>query len=139
MAKFKLDHVAVAVSNLDEAVDNFQSKLGIPCEKIEEVAAEKVKVAFFDLGGPHLELVSPTESESAMGRSLEKRGEGLHHICLEVDDIVSTMNLIKLAGLEMTTEEPTPGSRGTKITFIKPKGMHKVLIELVEKPKSDNP
>ena len=78
-----------------------------------------MKVAFFDMGGPHLELVMPTDPESAMGRSLEKRGEGLHHICLEVENLTATMEILKLAGLEFTSDAPTPGARGTKITFIK--------------------
>ncbi len=130
---FKLDHIAVAIRDMDEAVRDFETKLGITCERIEDVPAEKSKVAFFDLGGAHLELITPLSEQSALAKSLEARGEGLHHICLEVADIEKTMAVMKAAGLRLVTETPNIGAGGSKIVFVHPKTMHGVLIELVEK------
>lgn len=133
--KFKLDHIAVAVRDLDAAKANFEDKLGLKCEHTEEVPTQKARVAFFDVGGPHIELVAPTEKGSAIDRSIEKRGEGLHHICLEVEDIEATLALAKAAGLQLINEEPVPGAKGTRVAFAHPKALNGVMVELVEKPK----
>ena len=133
--KFKLDHIAVAVRDLDEARAGFEDKLGLTCAHVEVVPTEKAKVAFFDLGGPHLELVSPTEPGSAIDRSIAKRGEGLHHICLEVEDIEATLALAKAAGLELINDTPRPGAQGTRVAFVHPKALSGVMVELVEKPR----
>jgi methylmalonyl-CoA epimerase len=135
MARFKLDHVAIAVRDMAAAVEDFEAKLGIACERIEDVPDEKSKVAFFDVGGAHLELITPLESGSALSRSLEQRGEGLHHVCLEVENIETTVTALKAAGLRTVTEKPNEGAGGTRIIFLHPKVMHGVLIELVEKPR----
>lgn len=133
---FKLDHIAVAVRDMELAVADFERKLGLACERIEEVPDERSKVAFFDIGGAHLELITPLDPGSALARSLDRRGEGLHHICLEVPDIERTMEAMKAAGLELVTDKPNTGAGGSKIIFVHPKTMHGVLIELVEKPKA---
>ncbi|MCA9555479.1 MAG: methylmalonyl-CoA epimerase [Myxococcales bacterium] len=133
--KFKLDHIAVAVRDLDKARAGFEEKLGLSCEHVEEVPTEKARVAFFDVGGPHIELVSPTEAGSAIDRSIEKRGEGLHHICLEVEDIEATLALAKAAGLELINDTPRPGAKGTRVAFVHPKALSGVMVELVEKPR----
>lgn len=130
---FKLDHIAVAVANLETAVENFEKKLGLECEHVEEVPSEKAKVAFFDVGGAHLELVSAATSGSAIARSIEKRGEGLHHICLEVDDIEAALALAKAAGLRLVNEAPVPGAKGSRVAFIHPKSLNGVMVELVQK------
>ena len=132
--KIRLDHVAVAVSDIKQAIDAFEASLGIECEKTEEVPTEFAQVAFFDLGGPHLELVQPTSEDSAMGKSLQKRGEGLHHICLEVENIEIAMAAMKSKGIRLINDEPRPGANNSKICFVHPKSMNGVLIELVEKP-----
>src|SRR5262245_40152448 len=132
---FRLDHIAVAVQDMRAAVDDFETKLGMKCDRIEDVPDEKSKVAFFDLGGAHIELITPLEAGSPLSRSLEQRGEGLHHICLEVADIDATVKALKLAGLRTVTETPNVGAGGSKIIFLHPKAMHGVLIELVEKAK----
>jgi len=133
--KFKLDHIAVAVRDLDKARAGFEEKLGLSCEHVEEVPTEKARVAFFDVGGPHIELVSPTEEGSAIDRSIQKRGEGLHHICLEVEDIEATLALAKAAGLELINDTPRPGAKGTRVAFVHPKALSGVMVELVEKPR----
>lgn len=132
----KLDHIAVAVRDLSAAVEDFEAKLGLACERVEDVPSERARVAFFDLGGAHLELVMPTSDESAMGRSLAKRGEGLHHICLEVADIDRAIAALRASGLALVNDEATPGAGGSRIVFVHPKSMHGVLIELVEKPRA---
>lgn len=139
MTTFKLDHVAVAVSDIDGAVENFEKKLGVTCERVEEVPTEKAKVAFFDLGGAHLELVASTEAGSSISRSIEKRGEGLHHICLEVSDIEATLAIVKLAGIRLVNEAPVPGAGGTRVAFLHPKSLNGVLVELVERPAAAEP
>jgi methylmalonyl-CoA/ethylmalonyl-CoA epimerase len=130
--RFKLDHVAIAVRDAESAAKNFE-KLGLEVERVEEVADQKARVAFFDVGGAHLELVAPIE-EGAISRSIEKRGEGLHHICLEVDDLEEALAMVKAAGIGLVDEKPRPGAGGTKIAFLHPKGLNGVLVELVEKP-----
>jgi methylmalonyl-CoA/ethylmalonyl-CoA epimerase len=132
---FKLDHIAVAVRDMKLAVDDFEAKLGMKCDRIEDVPDEQSQVAFFDLGGAHLELITPLSAGSPLARSLEQRGEGLHHICLEVQDIGATVTALKAAGLRTVTEKPNEGAGGSKIIFLHPKAMHGVLIELVEKAK----
>lgn len=134
--KFKLDHIAVAVRDLDQAKANFEERLGLTCEHVEEVPTEKAKVAFFDVGGPHIELVASTEPGAAIDRSIEKRGEGLHHICLEVEDIEATLAFAKAAGLKLINESPVPGAKGTRVAFAHPKALNGVMVELVEKPQS---
>ena len=132
---FKLDHIAVVVRDIDQAVKNFEAKLGLQCEKVEDVPGEKARVAFFDVGGAHIELVASAVPGSPLERSLEKRGEGLHHICLEVQDIEATLAMAKVAGLSLINETAVPGAKGSKIAFVHPKGLNGVLLELVEKPK----
>jgi len=132
--KMRLDHIAVAVAEIAEAVRDFEEKLGLPCEKVEHVPGERATVAFFDLGGPHLELVAPDPGDSPMRRSLDKRGEGLHHICLEVEDLELALAALSEKGVRLVDERPKPGSRGSKVAFVHPKSLHGVLVELVEKP-----
>jgi methylmalonyl-CoA/ethylmalonyl-CoA epimerase len=131
--KMRLDHVAVAVADIAQAVADFEQKLGLPCEKVESVPTEHATVAFFNLGGPHLELVAPDTTDSAMGRSLEKRGEGLHHICIEVEDIERALAALAEKGVRLVNESPVPGAGGSRVAFVHPKSMHGVLIELVQK------
>jgi methylmalonyl-CoA/ethylmalonyl-CoA epimerase len=137
--RFKLDHIAVAVRDLQAAIGNFEGKLGLACERVERVPTEKAEVAFFDVGGGHLELVASTEPGSAISRSIEKRGEGLHHVCLEVDDLEGALALAKAAGLPLVNEAPVPGARGSRVAFLHPKGLNGVMVELVERAREEPP
>jgi methylmalonyl-CoA/ethylmalonyl-CoA epimerase len=130
---FKLDHIAVAVKDMKASVEDFEAKLGMRCERIEDVPDERAQVAFFDIGGAHLELITPLDPEAPLQRSLDQRGEGLHHICLVVEDIEKTVSAMRAAGLRTVTEKPNIGAGGRKIIFVHPKAMHGVLIELTEK------
>ncbi|MBI4818570.1 MAG: methylmalonyl-CoA epimerase [Deltaproteobacteria bacterium] len=132
----KLDHVAIAVSDLEAAIEAFRDKLGLELERVEHVDSEGARVAFFPIGDAHLELVSPARPDASIARSIEKRGEGLHHVCFEVTDVVSEMERLTSRGVTMTNTKPTPGAGGSRVAFVHPKSMNGVLVELVEKPKS---
>ncbi|MBI2373428.1 MAG: methylmalonyl-CoA epimerase [Deltaproteobacteria bacterium] len=132
----KLDHVAIAVSDLEAAIVAFRDQLGLTLEHVETVEAEGARVAFFPVGDAHLELVSPARPDAAIARSIEKRGEGLHHVCFEVANIDSEIQRLLERGAALTSNAPTPGAGGSRVTFVHPKSMNGVLVELVEKPKS---
>jgi len=124
-----LDHVAILVSDLDAAIALFRDVYGLALSEVEEVPTEKVKVAIFGHGAGRIELVSPMGPDSPMAKAIEKRGEGLHHICLEVPDIASAMAALKSRGA------PRPGAGGAQVAFVHPKGSRGVLVELRQGPK----
>jgi methylmalonyl-CoA/ethylmalonyl-CoA epimerase len=132
----RIDHIAVVVQNLDAALRVYRDVLGLPVERVEEVPAENVKVAFLPLpeGDGEIELVQPTTDDSGIARYLAKRGEGMHHICIEVGSIQAAMAEMAANGLQVLEEEPRLGSQGQKYVFIHPKSAHGVLIELYERP-----
>jgi methylmalonyl-CoA/ethylmalonyl-CoA epimerase len=131
----RIDHVAIVVRDLDAALRVYRDVLGLPLQRVEEVPAEKVKVAFLPLpqGDGEVELVQPTADDTGIARFLEKRGEGMHHICFEVDDIQAAMADLAANGLQILEEKPRLGSQGQKYVFIHPKTAHGVLIELYER------
>lgn len=125
-----LDHVAIAVKDLDVAVKYYVDVLGFAPPELEEVPEQKVKTAIFGHGMGRIELICPTDSSSGVAKFLEKRGEGLHHVCVEVADIVATLAELKAKGAQLIDETPKIGAGGAKIAFIHPKGAHGVLTEL---------
>jgi methylmalonyl-CoA epimerase len=133
----RIDHIAIVVQDLDAALRVYHDVLGLPLERVEEVPAEKVKVAFLPLpeGDGEVELVQPTADDTGIARYLAKRGEGMHHICFQVDDIQAAMDQMAASGLQVLEEKPRLGSQGQKYVFIHPKTAHGVLIELYERPK----
>jgi methylmalonyl-CoA/ethylmalonyl-CoA epimerase len=133
----RIDHIAIVVQDLDAALGVYHDVLGLPLERVEEVPAEKVKVAFLPLpkGDGEVELVQPTADDTGIARYLAKRGEGMHHICFEVADIQAAMAKMAASGLQVLEEEPRVGSQGQKYVFIHPKTAHGVLIELYERPR----
>jgi methylmalonyl-CoA epimerase len=132
----RIDHIAIVVQDLDAALKVYHDVLGLPLERVEELPAEKVKVAFLPLpkGDGEVELVQPTNDDTGIARYLAKRGEGMHHICFEVDDIQAAMAKMSASGVQVLEEEPRVGSQGQKYVFIHPKTAHGVLIELYERP-----
>lgn len=130
----KVNHIAIVLPDLSESAGFWLEALGLPLEKIEDIPEQQVQVAFLDAGESHIELITPTDPESGVARYLAKRGSGLHHICLEVDDIAATLARLREAGVPLIDEEPqlTPG--GKKLAFIHPKGTGGVLVELYELP-----
>lgn len=128
-----LDHIAIAVSKLDEALQIYEKILGLKIEKIRVVEDQKVRLAFLSAGETKIELLEPTTAESAVARFIEKRGEGIHHIALKVTDIEGFLKQLKEKGIVLVDEKPRVGAEGGKIAFLHPKSLKNVLIELCEK------
>ena len=125
----KIDHVAIAVNNLDEAVKEYQQSFGIKDVEFETVETEGVRVAILHLKNSRIELMEPTRDDSPIKKFLLTRGEGLHHIALETDEIDGEVTRMKECGVRFLGEIRS-GSRGTKVIFIHPKSLHGVLAEL---------
>ena len=130
-----LDHVAIAVKDLDAALALYRDVLGLELAEIEEVAEQQVRTAIFGHGMGRIELICPTAPDTGVAKFLEKRGEGLHHICVEVDDIDAAIAGLSERGAPMIDKTPKPGAGGAKVAFVHPKGMHGVLVELRQGPK----
>jgi methylmalonyl-CoA/ethylmalonyl-CoA epimerase len=130
----RLEHIAIAVDNLEAAVSVIASILGRPDSGRETVKSEQVNVAFFELDGPRIELLEPTTEDSAVGRFLERRGPGLHHIALEVHDIEAALARCRAAGVETVGKAPRAGAGGSRVAFLHPGSTGGVLIELCERP-----
>ena len=130
----RLDHVAVLVPDLDEALSFWQDKLGFELDHVETISSMAVKIAFLPLGESEIELVQPTSENSGLAKFLEKRGPGLHHICLEVNDINKKINELKEKGVRLIDEEPVTMDDGRKLAFLHPKSAGGVLVELYQLP-----
>lgn len=129
----KIDHIGIAVSNLEEALSFYEEALGLKVKGIEEVPEQKVKVGFLDIGETHFELLESTAPDGPVGKFIEKRGEGLHHIAILVDNIENTLHILKEKQVNLIDEVPRKGAGGSKMAFIHPKSAHGVLLELYEK------
>jgi methylmalonyl-CoA/ethylmalonyl-CoA epimerase len=127
----KFDHIGIAVKNLDEAVDLYK-KLGFELKEIEEVAEQKVRVAMLPVGESKIELLEATSDDSAVAKFIEKRGEGIHHIAVNVEDIEKALENAKANGLTLIDEKPRIGAGGKKVAFVHPKSTKGVLLEFVE-------
>ena len=128
----KISHIAIIVPNLEEAMAFWVDTLGLPLAHVEHVSDQDVDVAFLPSGASEIELLEPVSQNSGVARFMQKRGPGIHHICLEVDDIDAMLTRMKDAGVPLINEEPTIGTGGKKIAFIHPKGTGGVLVELYE-------
>lgn len=127
----KLDHIGIVVRDIQQALEAYQVALGLPLHEIVDVPDQQVRVAFLPAGESNVELVQPTTEDSGVARFLEKRGEGIHHLCLEVDDIEAALERLKAHGVPLIDRQPRAGAHG-RVAFVHPKGMHGVLLELVE-------
>ncbi len=130
-----LDHVAIAVKDLDRAIELYRQAFGLELEEVEEVPEQQVRTAIFGRGMGRIELICPTSSDTGVARFLEKRGEGLHHICLEVDDLDAAMAELKRRGTPLIDDSPKPGAGGSRVAFVHPKGTFGVLTELRQGPR----
>lgn len=128
----RIDHVAVVVENLAAALSVYRDALGLVVSKQETMPEQDVKMAFLPSGDTEIELLEPIHPDSGIGRYLARRGEGLHHICLEVDDLQATLAELKARGTQLIDETPRRGAYG-QVAFIHPKGAHGVLIELLQR------
>ena len=134
MPEIKLNHLAIVVENIEDALPFWRDALGLPMGEIQNVPQEEVKVAFLNSGESHVELVQPTSSESGIGKYLAKKGQGMHHVCFEVEDIAAALSQMKAKGIELINEEARERD-GRKYAFIHPKSTGGVLVELYELPK----
>jgi methylmalonyl-CoA/ethylmalonyl-CoA epimerase len=128
----RVDHIAIVVEDLDAALATYRDALGIALDHVAEMPDQGVKAAFLPVGDGEIELLEPLSPDSGIGKYLAKRGEGLHHICLEVDDIDAALAELKDRGAALIDETPKRGAHGL-VAFIHPKGAHGVLIELVQR------
>lgn len=129
----KINHVAIVVADLDEALDFWVDAVGLPLERREQAPAEAVEIAFLSAGEGEIELLQPTDEESGVARYLENRGPGLHHLCLEVDDIAGAMERLRERGVELINETPRVSDDGLRrYAFVHPKSAGGVLLELYE-------
>lgn len=126
-----IHHVGIAVERLEPAIDRYRL-LGIKPEAVETLPAHGVRVAFLRVGASRIEFVEPLSPDSAVGRFLARRGEGLHHLAFEVDDIVQVLSHLAAKGFDPVDREPRPGALGHLVAFLQPRGAHGVLLELVQ-------
>ncbi len=130
----KIDHIAIAVNDVESAVKQYREAFGVTDVEFETIETEGVKVAILHLSNGRIELMQPTNDTSPIKKFLEKKGEGLHHMALETDDIESEVTRMEGCGIQFLGKI-RPGSAGTKVTFIHPKSLHGVLAELCSHPK----
>jgi len=129
----KVDHIGIAVESIEQALPFYTEKLGAKLIGEEVVTSQKVKVVFLDVGNTKFELLEPTDESSPIAKFLKKRGEGVHHIALGVDDIKKRIEEIKEKGIQMIDETPRKGAGGADIAFLHPKSTRGILFELCEK------
>jgi methylmalonyl-CoA epimerase len=127
----RIDHVGIAVKALEDRLRFWADALGLDVGGIETVDTEKVKVALLPAGESRIELLEPTEEDSTIGRHLRKRGEGIHHLTLEVDDLPALLGELRQRGVELLGEAPRPGAGGRSVAFVHPRSAGGVLLELV--------
>ena len=133
----RIDHIGVVVEDLDTTLSFWRDALGIELSHTQDVPAEMAQIAFLPVGASEIELVKPTSSDSGLARYLEKRGPGMHHICLEVDDILGMIAQLQEHGVQLINPEPRTSPNGKKYAFVHPKSAGGVMVELYELPKTD--
>jgi methylmalonyl-CoA epimerase len=133
--KATLDHIGIAVGDLAQALAFYRDALGLEVEPPEEVPSQRVRAHFVPVGGAAIELLEPTDAGSPIATFIEKRGPGVHHITLRVDDIRAALARLKASGIRLIDEEPREGAAGALIAFVHPAGAHGVLVELKQRLK----
>lgn len=128
----RIDHIGVVVDDLQVALAFWQDALGLDLTHVDDVPAEHSQVAFLPAGGSEIELVKPTTGDTGLARFLEKRGPGMHHVCLEVDDLEEMLARLKTKGVQLINETPVLGAGGKKYAFIHPKSAGGVMVELYQ-------
>jgi len=129
---FKVEHIGIAVKDLNISISLYEQLLGSPCYKTESVTSEQVDTAFFLQDHTKIELVASTDPQGVIAKFIEKKGEGLHHIAFEVPDIIGEMSRLKNAGFTLLNEQPKKGADNKLVCFIHPKNCNGVLIELCQ-------
>ena len=129
----RIDHIGIAVRDLEEAAKIYRDFLQLKVTGIEEVPDQKVKVAFIPIGDSEVELLEPTTEDSPVAKFIEKRGEGIHHIAFRVKNLEEALAQAQAAGIRLIDESPRPGAGGARIAFLHPKSSNRVLLELSER------
>jgi methylmalonyl-CoA/ethylmalonyl-CoA epimerase len=127
-----IEHIGIAVKNLDESIKFYENILGLECYNIEEVKDQKVKTAFFQVGDTKIELLESTDPEGPIGKFVEKKGEGIHHVAYAVENIEEKLKMAEENGVRLIDKEPRKGAEGLDIAFLHPKSTNGVLTELCE-------
>lgn len=128
--RVRLDHIAVAVSNLEQSLRFYQEQFGLSCIAVETVEEQGVRVAKLDLGNTHLELLEPLSADTPVGKFLSQRGPGIHHICIGVQDVCAELEALRAHGARLIDDKPKIGAGGAQIAFLHPQSTGGVLIEL---------
>ncbi len=128
----KVEHIALAVADLEAAIDHYSKIWGLEVEHRERVEDQGVDEAMLPIGDTYLQLLGPTSPDSTVGKFIERRGEGLHHIAYEVDDLEASLADLKSKGVPLIDEAPRKGGRGHMVAFVHPKGNHGLLVELIQ-------
>ena len=131
----RIAHIAIVVEQLEDALRFWRDALGLPLAHTEQNPDENVAIAFLPLGESEIELLQPTNPESGIAKFLAKRGAGMHHLCLQVEDIQATMERLRAHGVELINEKPRERPDGTRYAFVHPKSAFGVLVELYEAPR----
>lgn len=129
-----IEHIGIAVKNLEESISYYEKVLGLKCYKIEEVEDQKVKTAFFQVGQTKIELLESTSPDGPIGKFIEKKGEGIHHIAFAVEGLQQSLDEVSSKGIQLIDSKPRPGAEGLNIAFLHPKSTFGVLTEFCEKP-----
>jgi methylmalonyl-CoA/ethylmalonyl-CoA epimerase len=132
----RIDHIGVAVEDIDEAVTLYRDRLGMREQHRETVEQQGVDAVLLEIGEGHVELISPLAADTAVGKFLERHGPGLHHVAYQTDDIDARLDELRDAGLRLIDEEPRTGIRGSRVAFVHPKATGGVLTEIVEPAES---
>jgi methylmalonyl-CoA/ethylmalonyl-CoA epimerase len=127
-----IEHIGIAVKSLSDAIPYYEQLLGTPCYSIEEVKDQRVKTAFFKIGQTKIELLESTDPEGPVGKFIEKKGEGIHHIAFAVNGLETALDEVRAAGIKLIDEQPRMGAEGLHIAFLHPKSSFGVLTELCE-------
>jgi methylmalonyl-CoA/ethylmalonyl-CoA epimerase len=130
----QIDHVGIAVSDLDVAVEHYRRTFGVEPTHRERMDDQGVEEVLFAVGESYVQLLGALGPETPVGRFIERRGPGVHHVAYRVESVVDALEDLRAAGVALVDEEPRAGSRGTRIAFVHPKGVGGVLVELVEEP-----
>jgi methylmalonyl-CoA/ethylmalonyl-CoA epimerase len=130
-----VEHIGFAVKNLDEAISYYENVLGLKCYAVEEVKDQKVKTAFFKIGQTKIELLESTDPEGPVGKFIEKRGEGVHHIAFSVKNLPEKLKEVEQKGIQLIDKVPKKGAEGFEIAFLHPKSTFGVLTEFCEHKK----
>jgi methylmalonyl-CoA/ethylmalonyl-CoA epimerase len=132
----KIDHVGIAVRDLEKQTVFYRDVLGLEFEGFEDLPGRGLRIGVFNVGGVHIELLQPTVPDNTIAKFIEKSGEGIHHLAFTVDDAAQELERLGAAGVEAIDAEPRPGAGGVKVAFLHPKSTFRVLLELCEHPKS---